>query len=210
MHPNSPSGIGINTNARMSSREKILSMVQKNQPAGSPLPEIHFAPQSTGNPVEQFIQTVTAIGGEVIRSTSLEQVSQKIRERFPDSSRIINAVPDSGSGFEFFQVTPDPHDFRNVTLSILRGEFGVAENGGIWLTDEQMGNPVLPYISEHLVLILHQNDIVSDLHEAYGRIGQRDYRLGTFIAGPSKTADIEQSLVLGAHGPKSLIVFLLD
>jgi L-lactate dehydrogenase complex protein LldG len=58
--------------------------------------------------------------------------------------------------------------------------------------------------------------MVADMHEAYTQIakleetGAGEYGFGTFIAGPSKTADIEQSLVLGAHGPRSLIVFLLD
>ena len=48
------------------------------------------------------------------------------------------------------------------------------------------------------------------MHEAYDLIGDKDYGFATFIAGPSKTADIEQSLVLGAHGPKTMTVFLLD
>jgi L-lactate dehydrogenase complex protein LldG len=44
-----------------------------------------------------------------------------------------------------------------------------------------------------------------------GEVGSAgSYGFATFIAGPSKTADIEQSLVLGAHGPRSLIVFLID
>lgn len=52
------------------------------------------------------------------------------------------------------------------------------------------------------------------MHAAYDRIAALEaaaaYGFSTFIAGPSKTADIEQSLVLGAHGPISLTVFLLD
>jgi L-lactate dehydrogenase complex protein LldG len=47
------------------------------------------------------------------------------------------------------------------------------------------------------------------MHDAYKRIGLAPYTYGAFIAGPSKTADIEQSLVLGAHGPKSMTVFIL-
>ena len=47
------------------------------------------------------------------------------------------------------------------------------------------------------------------MQHAYERIGSSNPNFGTFIAGPSKTADIEQSLVLGAHGPKTLTVFLL-
>ena len=47
------------------------------------------------------------------------------------------------------------------------------------------------------------------MHHAYDRIAQAEYPFGLFLAGPSKTADIEQSLVLGAHGSRSMTVFLL-
>ncbi len=48
------------------------------------------------------------------------------------------------------------------------------------------------------------------MQQAYERIGDLDYGFGTFITGPSKTADIEQSLVLGAHGARGLTVFLMN
>jgi len=48
------------------------------------------------------------------------------------------------------------------------------------------------------------------MHHAYDRIGDADYGFGLFLAGPSKTADIEQSLVLGAHGSRSMTVFLVE
>ena len=68
----------------------------------------------------------------------------------------------------------------------------------------------LPFIAENLALVIHKKDIVPHMHAAYERIAEANYGFGTFIAGPSKTADIEQSLVLGAHGPRSMTVFLID
>jgi L-lactate dehydrogenase complex protein LldG len=51
--------------------------------------------------------------------------------------------------------------------------------------------------------------IVSTMHEAYAKIADEAYGFGGFIGGPSKTADIEQALVLGAHGPLSMTVYLI-
>lgn len=67
-----------------------------------------------------------------------------------------------------------------------------------------------PFIAQYLAIIVNKKDIIPTMHQAYERIGNQEYGFGTFIAGPSKTADIEQSLVLGAHGARGLIVFLLE
>jgi L-lactate dehydrogenase complex protein LldG len=104
----------------------------------------------------------------------------------------------------------DPHDLEDVDLAIIRGHFGVAENSAIWVTNELLGQRVVPFIAQHLAIVIKRSDLLANMHQAYDKIGGLQYEFGTFIAGPSKTADIEQSLVLGAHGPRSLIVFILD
>ena len=96
----------------------------------------------------------------------------------------------------------------NVKVYI-QGTLGVAENGAIWLYEHHIINRLLPFICQHLVLILHKKDLVSTLHEAYQHIHIARDGYGVFLAGPSKTADIEQSLVIGAHGARSLVVYLV-
>lgn len=192
----------------MGSREKILAALKKNQPATVVLPALNFVGNTSIDLKEQFTKILTAIGGTVIEVNDLKEVADQIKSTFTEKSQLINRVTDLD--FEISNLKTDPHNFSTVTVAIMRGEFGVAENGAIWLTDANMGDQVLPYICEHLILIINKNSIVATLHEAYEKIGSSTYNLGTFLAGPSKTADIEQSLVLGAHGSKSLIVFLLN
>jgi L-lactate dehydrogenase complex protein LldG len=91
---------------------------------------------------------------------------------------------------------------------VLEASVGVAENGAVWLSDRELPRRVLPFIAEHVLVLLRLDRLVPDLHAAYARIGAADYGYGLFLSGPSKTADIEQSLVIGAQGAKSLQVYL--
>ena len=104
----------------------------------------------------------------------------------------------------------DPHTLADVDLAVLPAQFGVAENSALWVTDEHLPLRVLPFICQHLALVVPGQRIVPLMQQAYGVIGAQEYGFGTFIAGPSKTADIEQSLVLGAHGARTLSVFILE
>lgn len=190
----------------MTSREKILSALKKNQPAFSPLPDISSLTTSLQDNKERFKNTLISIGGAVIEVSSYTEVQDYIRKQF-HGKNIISTISDLPVGNR--EVSNDPHLLEDINLAVLPGKFGVAENGAVWITDAEMGDRALPYITENLALVLSVNNIVVTMHEAYNIIEQSSYNLGTFIAGPSKTADIEQSLVLGAHGAKSLTVFLV-
>ena len=194
----------------MNSREKILAAVKNNLPAGTELPPLsRTVADQTNNPVQQFIRTLGNIGGTAVEVSSWEEVTVFLKDRFPQKSRWVNRITELGNVSTSVDFDQNPHGFENVTLSILKGHFGVAENGAVWVTDDRMGDRALPFICEHLALVIPAHEILPTMHQAYERIGSEKYNFGTFIAGPSKTADIEQSLVLGAHGPKSLTVFLI-
>ena len=91
----------------------------------------------------------------------------------------------------------------------VKGSFGVAENGAVWIEALPEGATRRDlFIHETLIISLDKTQIVNNMHEAYRRLGEQADGYGLFISGPSKTADIEQALVFGAHGPKSLIIEL--
>ena len=95
---------------------------------------------------------------------------------------------------------------EEIKVVILEGQFGVAENGAIWLDETNFPNRLVPFITEQLVIVLSKDNIVGRMHDAYLNLNMKETGFGVFISGPSKTADIEQSLVYGAHGAKRLIV----
>jgi L-lactate dehydrogenase complex protein LldG len=117
------------------------------------------------------------------------------------------------AGIESRNVDPhavaDPHKLQDIDYAVLPGQFAVAENAAVWVTDEGMPHRAIYFIAQHVALVVPAAHVVHNMHEAYQRIGALRAGFGCFISGPSKTADIEQSLVIGAHGARSLTVFLL-
>jgi L-lactate dehydrogenase complex protein LldG len=202
----------------MNSRGKILGTIKSNQPPVRELPEMPSGAgaQGAGDLAAAFATMLEGIGGSVYFVSGYDRIVAILREQHADARRIVSGCPELGSFGEVSAHYDDPHTLENVDLAVLRAHFGVAENGACWMTEDQMIERALPFITQHLALILRRDAMVADMHAAYERIAEweatrpGDYGFATFIAGPSKTADIEQSLVLGAHGPRSLIVFLLD
>jgi len=113
------------------------------------------------------------------------------------------------AGAEVIKTGKDIADASLMEQQAFPGNFGVAENGAIWLEDKDLPNRIAPFITEHLIIKLNFREIVPTMQEAYRRINLKGTGFGVFISGPSKTADIEQSLVYGAHGAKEMTVLLI-
>ncbi|UYQ94618.1 LUD domain-containing protein [Chitinophaga horti] len=191
----------------MTSREKILAAVKKNQPELAPMAE-YIQPERAEDLVAKFAIVLDGIGGKAVMVQRMEEIRQHLQEHWLGKGRIVSMVPELRDlGEQPSEV--DPHQFENVELAILPAHFAVAENSAVWVTEELLQQRVLPFITQNLAVIVRRERLVATMHHAYELIGNGDYGFGTFIAGPSKTADIEQSLVLGAHGSKSMTVFLL-
>jgi L-lactate dehydrogenase complex protein LldG len=194
---------------KVMSREKILAAVSANQPEPTALPRELSFDRDVDNPAEQFKAVATAIGTKIVTVASPASVAEHIPQLFPHAKRIVSMVGEEIPGAEAgVNAATEPHSLEDVDVAILSPVFAVAENSASWLTEQEMGNRILPFICQHLVFILPAQNILSDMHQAYRLIADKEYGFAAFIAGPSKTADIEQSLVLGAHGPRSLTIFL--
>jgi len=126
-----------------------------------------------------------------------------IKEEYPEAISFIDR-----EHWEEYQSPCSKEKLYEIGTVILEGHFGVSENGAVWLDDTSLPNRLIPFTAERLIICLDSKEIVSDMHDAYERISSVKTGFGVFISGPSKTADIEQHLVYGAHGPIHHMVVL--
>lgn len=194
----------------MSSRDKILAAVKMNQPALQPLPDLDAVHAIQFSHVaDQFATVLKNIGGTAVTVKDINEISEYIKHTFAGGQNCVTTIVEL-TGVSLLNGAMDAHALQNTELAVIPAQFGVAENGAVWVTEQDYNIRVLPFICNHLAVIIDKNNIVNTMHQAYNLIGKGDYGFGVFIAGPSKTADIEQSLVLGAHGPKTMTVFIMD
>jgi len=195
----------------MSNKAEILKKIKQNQPGFvTDLPLLNVLGSEQFDILETYKTVLKNIGGDAVEVTDYAEMINYIRTNYAIEKRIITTIPELSEIARLDWTNDDPHSLQNVELTVVKAHFGVAENSALWVTDDLLGQRVSPFIAQYLAIIVHKKDLVATMHQAYERIGNQEYGFGTFIAGPSKTADIEQSLVLGAHGARGLIVFLLD
>lgn len=137
------------------------------------------------------------------------RIASIVRRTYPEARRIASNLPEAASCATFNpDELEDPRDLAGTDVAIVRGAFGVVENGAVWIP-RAFRHKAMLFIPEALVILLDRKQIVCNMHEAYAREDFDTYDFGSFIAGPSKTADIEQALVIGAHGARDVTVILL-
>ena len=195
----------------MNSRDKIFAAVKASQPATTPLPDMHSFERNAAGSLDKFTTVLKTVGGSVYYVNSYAEVANILHDINGEDKKIISPLTELR---EFYNeaILNSTHisDLQDIDVFIIKGQFAVAENGAIWVTDKEMHQRVLPFITQHLAIIINAENVVPTMHEAYDQISKTSYGFGTFIAGPSKTADIEQSLVIGAHGPRSMTAFVMN
>lgn len=196
----------------MNSRDSILRDLRRNAPHSAPLPPELLGIEYT-DAVKQFEESLTSVGGRclhVAEPTALKEAVAKL-DVYSKARTVASLVKEIDSRNINPLAVEDPHQLSGVDVAVLPAEFGVAENGAVWLPGSSLGpNRAIFVIAQYVVLVLNANQIVSNMHQAYARVRMERPGFGLFLSGPSKTADIEQSLVIGAHGARSCTLFLID
>ncbi|MDE5877680.1 MAG: LUD domain-containing protein [Muribaculaceae bacterium] len=159
------------------------------------------------DPLEKFISQAQVMGCRVERAKSTDEVDAIIKKVYPDAKIVASSLPYVKSASLNPDTVPDAQALNGVDVGVIRAEFGVAENGSVWVMQKVKERDVC-FISENLVAVMPEH-VVSNMHEAYGEVSFNDYGYGVFIAGPSKTADIAQVLVMGAQAARSMTLILI-
>ncbi len=192
----------------MDSRKEILDSIKshikakENRPSADSLHPITYA-----NKIEQFITISKGVGGDAVVLQEGQDINEVIRARFPDAQRIASVMPEITCATYNPDIEEKPGDLNGTDVAVIPGTLGVCENGCVWI-EQTMVHRAMCFISENLVIVLPKEALYNNMHEAYAAISPSDKPFRGFISGPSKTADIEQALVIGAHGARSSLVIL--
>ena len=188
-------------------KEELLNKLRRNVVRQFDMPSKPVDGIVYSDVTNQFVEMSKTVGAKVLEVKSSDDLNSVIRKAHPNAKIFASSI----NGIEA-DLNPDTiasaADLNGTDVGVIQGELGVAENGCVWIP-QTMKERAVCFISEELVILLDKNNIVSNMHEAYKRIQMPHYGYGVFISGPSKTADIEQALVMGAQAARGVTVILV-
>ena len=189
-------------------KEDLLAKIRANihttydMPSFDDMKGVQYA-----DPLKQFVEMSKTVGGKVVELENGQDINEVIKTCYPDAKVIASNLPEVTIANRNPDTVDEANDLNGTDVGVVRGVFGVAENGCIWIP-QTMKEKAMCFISEYLVIMLDRKQIVNNMHEAYQRIEFNSYGYGCFISGPSKTADIAQALVMGAQAARGVTVVL--
>ena len=195
----------------MSNKEDILKKYRSNIHERFEMPDLSdITPITYKEPLSQFIEISKNVGGNIIEVQDNQDINALVKELYPDAKEIASNLSEITIATRNPDTIENAQALNGTDVGIIRGMFGVAENGCIWIP-QQMKEKAVCFISENIVILLRKSQIVNNMHEAYKQIAfdSKYDGYGTFISGPSKTADIAQVLVMGAQAARSVTILLM-
>jgi L-lactate dehydrogenase complex protein LldG len=212
----------------MTSRDELLARLRSRPVPPVALPGLDHEWQTFDDLRAKFTEVLRSVGGEAVVVPNRNAINAELAQlaTYTAANKTLSLVPGVGEPNVDIEAIPDPHGLEDIDYAILPGQFAVAENGAVWLDLRETKHRVICVLAQHLAIIVPASEIVPTMHQAYARLTESPEAdapgsptaplfvtkpgYGLFLSGPSKTADIEQSLVIGAHGARSVTVFLVE
>ena len=191
----------------MSARDNILNRLRAVAAAEVAKPQIDIEPIRFEDKVTHFAEMVKAVGGEV---TELQgSLLETLVALGIDAANLVSSLDELQDKALNPDSVVDVHELGGNYTAVACGRVAVAENGAVWVPVEGRRRAHL-FACQHLVLVVSKSAVVDTMHDAMARVSLDDIAYGAFVSGPSKTADIEQALVMGAHGAMRATVILTE
>ncbi|MFY0253603.1 lactate utilization protein C [Chitinophaga sp. 30R24] len=188
---------------------QILSAVRSQLPAGkTDYPAATVIPKKITTLLPAFEDRVRDAGGTLYKPIDATAAQILLAQQFPEARVICSTTPEIAGNRDLHVIT-NPHELADIDVGVIRARFGVAENGMVWLTEEDLVVNALGFLSQHLVILLSPTEIVADMYDAYLKVHLEDTAYGCFMMGPSAISDIGAVLVHGAQEARSLSVYLM-
>ncbi len=193
------------------SRSKILNAIRSNENSinKSEHPGVYKSKNNLQNLI--YAEQIKKVGGFIYSFSEGHEAILNLKTIFGEmnSTYSYKETDFIKSNIPLHFQTP-PHDCKNIDILMIKAELAVIENAAIWVTDPLEFPRSALFLTQHLIVVVDPTTMVNDMHAAYHKINKLSSNFGVFISGPSKTADVEQCLVIGAHGPRSLTILIED
>lgn len=193
-------------------KEDLFKKLRANTREQYDMPDMHIGGIQYPDTFKQFVKMTEKVGGNVVevKKEEADDLDAVIKKQYPEAKTFASNLPYIHIAQKNPDTVAEAKELDGTDVGIVEGKIGVAENGCVWIP-QTMKEKAVCFISEYLVIVLDKNNIVNNMHEAYKRIEfDPEYQFGTFISGPSKTADIEQALVMGAQAARGVTVIIVE
>ena len=190
-------------------KEELLQKLRRNTREQYDMPKDDIKGIAYDDTVVQFVEASKTVGAQVVMAQAGESLDSIVRRAYPDAKVIASDIAELSIATLNPDTVAEAQNLNGTDVGVVRGQIGVAENGCVWIP-QSMKEKAVCFIAEYLVIVLPKSGIVNNMHEAYARIEMPATGLGTFISGPSKTADIEQALVMGAQAARGVTVVITE
>ncbi|HXM00600.1 MAG TPA: LUD domain-containing protein [Rhizomicrobium sp.] len=198
----------------MSARDDILAGIRARRVSNAPRPPLYRAPTRSGDLATQFAAQAAAVHAEITVLEHASDIPQAIANilrsknlpaivHVPDGSALGGLPWEHAPGLTVERAAPGPDD-----AALAEADFGIAETGTLAYF-AKAGAPASWHFRPGLeIAVVHAETIMPHMENALAQAGVLPHTVN-FVSGPSRTGDIEQTLELGAHGPKALAILIV-
>jgi L-lactate dehydrogenase complex protein LldG len=192
------------------SKDGILAALRRAKTAELPHPGSFFSKVPEEARFERFASLMQSVGGSAEQVTDMPELQDRVQlltAAFP-AARVCCCVDGVSAGSLRLADVSDEKSLAELDVAVVPATLAVCENAAVWIDPQGLRYRSVLFLAQHLIAVVPAFGLVADMHEAYRRLDYREHASAYFISGPTKTADIEQNLVIGAQGPRSMHVIV--